>query len=59
MINCSWKVHPFCLTGFPLNDFCLNYEIMGFLEIGGTPINRLPWCVKTKFLTHVQINVLQ
>ena len=30
------------ISGFPLNDFCVNYEKMGFLEIGGGSINRLP-----------------
>ena len=37
-------------SGFPLNDFCLNYEKMGFLEIGGRPINSPLWCVKIEFL---------
>ncbi len=39
------------IIGFPLNDFCLNYKIMGFLEIGGRPIkfnsqNRVLNCIK-------------
>ena len=27
------------ITGFPLNDFCVNHEVMRFLKIGNVPIN--------------------
>ncbi len=28
------------ISGFPLNNFCVNYEKIGFLEIGGRSIKK-------------------
>ena len=42
---------PISITGFPLNNFCVNHEVKGFFFNLKYAHNSLPWYIKFEFLS--------